>query len=146
MTEPTYLRLTWGRSRGRDTYGYNIARLRDESTGRTFRCMGGGYDMVGTVLADWATATHADRLAPLAGRAYYVARPGEPYRVSEDPDAFYGMARHESEDGSSRVSLDGACGVETVRRILEAAGIHTRATVSPRGRTTGFLVTVDGAR
>lgn len=39
------LALSWSVSRGRDTYGYNICRLDDTSTGERFKCMGGGYDM-----------------------------------------------------------------------------------------------------
>lgn len=149
-TAPTYLRLSYGTSRGRETYGYNIVRLTDETAGKTFKCMGGGYDMVGTVLADWATAAHQDRLMALANRAYYVYPVEGPIQVrSDNPDALYGMYRYEaSADGVDpvRVSLDGGCGQSSIERILKAAGIKLTRTFKPsgrnRGETTGWLVEV----
>lgn len=45
------LTISTGTSRGRETHGYPIVRLRDSETGKLYRCMGGGYDMVGIVLA-----------------------------------------------------------------------------------------------
>lgn len=144
MSAATYLRLGYGTSRGQNTYGYTIVRLTDEAAGKTFRCMGGGYDMVGTVLADWATATHQDRLQTLADRAYYVPSAKEPGRttVSNDPDAFYGM--YLREDGT--VHLDGGCGQSSIERILKAAGIELTRTFTPRGvnrgQTTGWMAEV----
>lgn len=147
----TYLRLGYGTSRGRDTYGYNIVRLTDETSGRTFRCMGGGYDMVGTVLAEWAQETHQDRLLALADRAFYVSPVDGPYRRTDDESsAFYGMTRHEYGDAvpvaPTRVTLDGACGVESILRILKAAGLSLTRTYKTsgrnRGETTGWLVEV----
>lgn len=147
----TYLRLGHGVSRGQDTYGYTIVRLVDETAGQTFRCMGGGYDMVGTVLADWATATHQDRLVKLADRAFYVSPVEGPYRRTEDEsNAFYGMTRHEYGDARPiapiRVTLDGGCGQSSIERILKAAGITLTRTFTPRGvnrgQTTGWIVEV----
>lgn len=46
------LTVTWTVSRGRDTYGYNIVTLRERGD-VVARCNGGGYDMRGTVFADW---------------------------------------------------------------------------------------------
>jgi hypothetical protein len=151
MSDTTYLRLGYGTSRGRDTYGYNIVRLTDEAAGRTFRCMGGGYDMVGTVLADWAVSTHQDKLATLADRAHYVWREGEGMTVpgNDDRDRFYGMwAYYDAAGNLDRVSVDGACGVESVHRILKAAGLELTRTYVPtgrnRGNTTGWLVESGG--
>lgn len=147
MSAPTVLRLGYGTSRGRDTYGYTIVRLVDETAGRTFRCMGGGYDMVGTVLADWATATHQDRLVKLADRAYYVSGTGPGVTVNDGPDSLYGLWRYEYGDAVPiapvRVSIDGGSGLSSVERILTAAGIKlTRtfvATGRNRGTTTGWI-------
>lgn len=143
------LRLSYGTSRGRETYGYPIVRLTDETAGKTFRCMGGGYDMVGTVLADWACATHQDRLRRLADLAHATVRPGEGYRShGEDTRGrFYGMAAYYDAAGNlERVSVDGACGQSSVERILTAAGIRLtrtfKATGRNRGETTGWLVEV----
>jgi hypothetical protein len=103
--------------------------------------------MVGTVLADWAVATHQDRLVKLAGDAYATVRPGEGYRTRGDDTrgTFYGMAAYYGESGElERVSIDGACGVESVLRILRAAGLELTRTYVPRGvnrgNTTGWVV------
>lgn len=66
------LALSWSVSRGRDTYGYNICRLDDTSTGDRFKCMGGGYDMQGTVFGEWLAANYQPELLALKDRASYV--------------------------------------------------------------------------
>ena len=45
--------FSYGVSRGRDTYGYNIVTLTSSAQGKKFRCMGGGYDMHGQVLGEY---------------------------------------------------------------------------------------------
>jgi len=70
----TYLALSWSVSRGRDTYGYNICRLDVEHGGKRYRCNRGGYDMVGTVVADWLCGTYQERLQTLAMRVASVKR------------------------------------------------------------------------
>jgi len=42
--------IRWTTSRGRDSYGYTVASLRDQRGRLMARCNGGGYDMRGTVL------------------------------------------------------------------------------------------------
>ena len=149
MSTETYLRIGHGTSRGRDTYGYNIVSLTDEMSWptRRFRCMGGGYDMIGTVLAEWMTETHQDKLLPLADRAYYVSGTEPGVTVSDDPDAFYGMWRYEYGNAVPiapiRVALDGGCGVESIQRIIKAAGLALTRTHDKRGNTTGWLVAGD---
>lgn len=71
------LALSWSVSRGRDTYGYNICRLDDTSTEERFKCMGGGYDMQGTVFGSWLEAGYQDRLVELKDRANYFFKTGE---------------------------------------------------------------------
>ena len=44
--------FTYGVSRGRDTYGYDMVTL-SSNTGKRFRAMGGGYDMHGQVLGEY---------------------------------------------------------------------------------------------
>lgn len=132
------LKLSTGTSRGIDTYGYTIVRLRDSDTGNLYRCMGGGYDMVGTVLGDWLTANHQAELQALSGRAFYMHTDGQPYRRTEDErNALYGMTLHVS---TGRVTVDGACGVQSVRRIAEAAGVKLTALPSRGGGTAGWTV------
>jgi hypothetical protein len=139
MTTRT-LTISTGTSRGHETYGYPIVRLRDSDTGKLYRCMGGGYDMVGTVLADWLTDVHQEALAPLAPQAFYRYGVSTPYVRSDNPDALYGMAWDIDTD---RVSIDGACGVESVRRIAEAAGVKLASLPSKRGETVGWTVLDD---
>lgn len=73
-----HLRMSWSVSRGRDTYGYNICKLTDGNTGKQYRCMGGGYDMQGTVFGDWLEANYPDRLAA-GSRDLYIGDDGKIY-------------------------------------------------------------------
>lgn len=67
-TLTTTLYVTWGTSRGADTYGYTTCSLRDRSGKKYASTCGGGYDMFGTVLAHAAGRVELT----LAG-ALYVA-------------------------------------------------------------------------
>jgi hypothetical protein len=114
-----YLILSWSISRGRNTYGYNICRL-DTPAGR-YRTMGGGYDMVGTVVADWLTAQYQERLAELA--------------------PFYGLEIHDGVE-----YIDGACGLQHVKQIAEAIGVTwSEVTARRRNWLQGFMVTDYGS-
>lgn len=125
----TYLAITWSISRGQDTYGYNICRLDDTQTGKHYRCMGGGYDMIGTVVGQWLEDQFQHRLQRLdlsdadgwSSRRHYGAIPGK--------------------DGS--VHLDGACGIESMRSLAEAIGIETKWVGNQRGKTIGFMASCD---
>jgi hypothetical protein len=138
----TVLTIKWSTSRGRDTYGYNICKL-TTTEGKTYKCMGGGYDMVGTVLGEWLCDVHQDRLQTIADRAYID------YNIKDDPaghyvygtrtDGLYGLAH----TGGGGMRVDGACGVESVVRIAKAAGVTIkRASWDKRGNTTAYLATV----
>jgi hypothetical protein len=115
----TFLALSWAVSRGADTYGYNICRLDDSDTDKRYRCMGGGYDMIGTVFGNWLKTRFADRLAAADIAKYYGAR--------------------KRDDGS--ISLDGACGLESMLDIAKVIGLSTTRTSNRKGHTTGFIVT-----
>jgi hypothetical protein len=120
MTTTHVLRFTYGTSRGRETYGYNIVRLTDETTGQAFRTMGGGYDMHGTVIGAWLVSV---------ARAELLALP-------EGGD-YYGMRRYP--DG--RLSVDGAAGVQSMLNLAAAVGIEMERTYNRKGQTTGYLAT-----
>lgn len=124
-----YLALSWSTSKGRDTYGYNIARLDDRATDQRFKCMGGGYDMIGTCVAEWLAANYQDRLIA-AGEAV---------------TGLYGARRVEWLSKPATVQLDGACGLSSIRTIAEAIGLSLSATADRRGATTGFMVTDYGS-
>jgi hypothetical protein len=60
----TTIEITWGTSRGRDTYGYTVCSLR--YNGRLIaRCNGGGYDMRGTVIGNFVTWAFGPELRAL---------------------------------------------------------------------------------
>ena len=119
-----YLALGRSTSRGRDTYGYNICRLDVRSTNTRFRCMGGGYDMEGTVVGEWIETAYQNRLLTL----------------NLDAQKLYGAKRINFTGAQEKVYIDGACGIESVLRIAEAIGICMSRTYDRKGRTTGYLV------
>ena len=140
----TYLELSWGLSRGRETFGYNIARLVDTSTGERLRCMGGGYDMQGTVFAEWLEKHYQLELRAIADAAHgsYV----DGVRQPNNDAGHYGMTTYYTPKmTSANVRLDGACGLESIRAIARALGLRLQSTVNRKGNLTGMVVT-DGAR
>lgn len=140
MRDINKLTLSWAVSRGQDTYGYTICRLDDRETGRRYRTCGGGYDMVGTVLAKWLTDVHQDKLQTIKGRSHYISDADNRFAVNPRTDSLYGM--HWGVDDS--VSIDGACGVDCVLAIARAIGLDMQrdyiARGSRRGETIGWFV------
>ena len=129
MIKTNYLALSWSVSRGADTYGYNIARLDDRETDVRYKCMGGGYDMVGTCVGRWLAAVYQDRLLA-AGEAV---------------TGLYGARRVEFRAVPHVIQLDGACGLECMIRIAEAIGISISRNSNKRGVPQGFMVTDYGS-
>ena len=135
------LQISWGVSRGRATYGYNICRLNDSVTRARYRCKGGGYDMIGTVFGEWLQNTYQEKLLALVKE------------LMKDPDNFsdcgysvsgyikfkglYGMTYNTNTD---IVSLDGACGIESMRYIAEAIGAEVQWVGSRKGSTQAYMV------
>ena len=131
------LALSWSVSRGRDTYGYNICRLDDTSTGERFECMSGGYDMRGTVFGEWLAANYQSELLALKDRANYIfPLEGAPRHANRE-DSFYGMRYHEKYPA---ITLDGACGLECMIRIAEAIGLEVERDYIAKGRRRGETV------
>ena len=190
---PKILSITYGTSRGRDTYGYNLVTLREHGQKKASTC-GGGYDMRGTVLGDYIEKEFAaelcainpetmpenfdwvaDELAcicyectnknyinsldddgkisptkykPVLARKEAWDSPlpicphcGEPMERERGAGErvnrgryYYGLEFYDNNGKRSRVptathtrpSIDGACGVESVRRIAEAIGLDIR--------------------
>lgn len=106
------LRIRWGVSRGRDTYGYNICTLFVNGV-KVASCNGGGYDMVGTVLGEWMMETFQQRLTQLSRKFYGLrfVRPDRKDSGTEVPDKDHTIA-----------VLDGACGDSCMREVLKAIG------------------------
>lgn len=136
--EFNYLPISWSISRGRDTYGYNICRLDSRATGKRYRCNGGGYDMVGTVLGEWLSTEHQERLQIL--KAHNVEKL-ESCGYAVDGwmkiPGFYGLTF----DIMGKARIDGACGVSSVSKIAEACGLNVTSDYSTRARRSiGFFV------
>lgn len=135
------LTLSWSISKGRDTYGYTICRLDDRNNGKRFRCMGGGYDMIGTVFGDWLETYYQKELLDIQGNAYMIWSAKFGRIENKDDNRFYGMTHDQIQN---RVYLDGACGIESMMRIAEAIGLEIErdyiAKGSHRGETIGWFV------
>lgn len=133
----THLSLSWSVSRGKETYGYNICRLDDLQKGERFKCMGGGYDMLGTVFASWLVANYADRLLALKDRAHYILPVGAAPRSNPREDSFYGLTYIEADD---RVNIDGACGIDCVQKIAREIGLEIEREYITKGRRRGDTI------
>ena len=121
------LTISWSVSKGQYTYGYNICRLDDRNNGKRFRCMGGGYDMIGTVFGEWL-------------QHYY-----QPELLKIKDGGFYGMKYLANKN---KVSIDGACGIDCMIRIAEAIGLEVErdyiAKGRRRGETIGWFIQMKG--
>lgn len=131
--------ITWSTSRGRETYGWNVCRVTSHQTGKTYRAIGGGYDMLGTVLGEWYAAEYQSELQALVNANIngFVK-----YGISGSTlhnGAFYGLYIR----ADSTVYLDGSCGIECMLRIIEACGFEYQRQYSPKSKTkatTGYFI------
>lgn len=106
-------------SRGVNTFGYGIVSLYVNGK-KEFSTCGGGYDMKGTVFADYIKRYHLPRLLDKKGNSGSL----------DDGTGYYGLGffspkgeRHkEYKDGDS-IYLEGGCGFESIVRIAEACDI-----------------------
>lgn len=143
------LTVTWTTSRGRDTYGYNIVTLRERGD-VVARCNGGGYDMRGTVFADWLEKLYQAELVK-AGRqlkrvVYNKKAKGEDkytYPDSDNRKKLYGGKFYPKGDerrAEPFVSLDGGCGMSSIERIAGAIGLSVRV-INTGSKSDLILVT-----
>jgi hypothetical protein len=133
-----HLAISWSISRGQDTYGYNICRLDDRSTGQRFRTSGGGYDMIGTVLGQWLATNFQDELLKMTRKAGAVFTKKGGYKSYNGKSGkFYGMTYFKDDN---RVSLDGACGTSCMIAVAEALGFEVQWEGNRKGHTTGYIV------
>ena len=130
------LDLSWTTSKARDTYGYNIARLDDSISGKRYKTCGGGYDMVGTVLGEWFQDQYQSELVELVQantdklEVYSTTCPDW-----QKIQGLYGLTYRQG-----KAILDGACGVESILRIIEACGFEVQRAHNKKGHITGFYV------
>lgn len=130
--------ISWGISRGRDTYGYNICRAVSRQSGKTYRTIGGGYDMVGTVISDWFAAEHQKELQALYVREYMKFKAYSQTGHHCHCELYGLFARL---DGS--LYMDGGTGIDCMLRIIEACGYEVQRQYNPRTKskaTTGYLI------
>lgn len=87
--------------------------------------------MVGTVFAKWLEDAYQDRLHSLATHG--------PGAIA----GYYGVTL--PDDGSARVTLNGACGLRSMLHIAESCGLQVEVRANSKGRTTALLVLDVGA-
>lgn len=135
------LHVSFGTSRGADTYGYNLVTLRENGTKKASAC-GGGYDMRGTVFADWLQAEYQDRLMVIRSRMESQHGYDGRYLSNKAPGALYGGTYHITQSGKKeRVTLDGGCGFSSIQRIAEAIDLEVR--LSDAGKKLDVIVITD---
>ena len=98
---PKYLELafTYGTSRAENSYGYNLVTLTGVVGNESkYRECGGGYDMIGSAVGQFIKDQFGDALKELTGQV----------------ENFYGFFNR-----NNKVSVDGACGVDCMEKILK---------------------------
>ena len=129
------LNLSWSVSRGRDTAGYNIAKLYNTTTRKAYRTCGGGYDMVGTVFGEFLNDQYPAALQSL-------------FTHGADVDAGYRVPGYRKLPSLYGVTLspkniahcDGGCGIQSMLSIAEQIGLGVERTYNKKGRVDGFMV------
>lgn len=131
-----HLALSWSVSRGRETEGYNICRLDDNETGKRYKTIGGGYDMIGTVIGQLIADQYQDRLQSFVNANKDKLQPYGVTSWQQLPE-HYGL--FVKSNGS--VSLDGACGLDCMIKIAKNIGVDITSDYNQRKRrTVGFFV------
>ncbi len=133
------LKYKWTTSKARDSYGYNRCTLLVNGKKEASTC-GGGYDMIGTCLGSWAEKQFSSELLKLKKEFYGLTyhdpnwKPSDQCLEIEKNDELSkltGLAQYQDfYKQSSKVPtdkhivplIDGACGVESVKKILSAIG------------------------
>lgn len=120
------LNFKWTVSRGQDTYGYNICSLYVDGV-KVASCNGGGYDMQGTVFAEYLNQNYSEQLERLAWNELKEAIDTQESRYyNHAGGGFYGLivSKYKGENTYSCNALcDGGCGMSSMRQIAEAMGL-----------------------
>ena len=126
------LKLKWTTSRGRETYGYTLASLKDTKTGKFYRACGGGYDMRGTVLGEWLNDVFKVELKSIAPKAMakfskktglvHAERPQNGY-YDRDKILYGTYAYYDDSGNLEKVLIDGACGESEVLALAKEIGL-----------------------
>lgn len=114
MKNTKSLSVKWTSSKAQDTYGYNICTVINDGNGERFKCLGGGYDMLGTSLANFIQKEYQTELMQNSDKAYYLN--GYPENImSVEKQGFYGMTFNKLKNS---ITLDGACGISSIERLI----------------------------
>lgn len=139
--QQTYLDVTWSISKARNTYGYNRVTVRDVETGKKFIECGGGFDMLGASLGQWMQVTMQELLLCHSEKAYDLCEQQESnaWKRAYNKHGLYGMTLDVNKKGVKSITLDGACGLESMLRIADAIGLKLQRvnTYNKRGQNTG---------
>lgn len=129
-----YLEITFGVSRGRDTYGYNIVTVRDGN--QKYRTCGGGYDMIGTVFAQWLWNKYKERIIQTCVPVDYDIK-DTIEKIKQHKEADYGFFTSKGD-----YWLDGACGLSSIQQIAKKIGLTIQTDYDrKRDKTRGWIVT-----
>lgn len=133
------LTITYGTSRGAETYGYGLVTLRENGKKKASAC-GGGYDMRGTVFANWLEIEYQAQLRnKLRHKTRYIYREGgDGFKAREGKNTLYGSTLYAD---TGEVKLDGGCGFDSIRRIAEAIGLSVR--LISTGKTSDVIVVTE---
>lgn len=131
-TRTRSLVIRWGTSRGAETYGYTTCSASIDGK-RMGTCKGGGYDMQGTAIAEAVVKEYGARLWPLHARASYAGSQidggdYQPIDRKDTPQSLYGLrvTYTNAERTKGKMHLDGACGIDSVRRVMAEIGLRIR--------------------
>lgn len=118
-----HLELTWTISKARDSYGYNRLTLRDGND--KFVTCGGGYDMIGTVFAHWLWKNCKQKII-------------NTIKPDGEPNGFYGYFNR-----NGHQYIDGACGLDCMKRIAKEIGLEVSSIWSEHKKTTTHFIIQD---
>ena len=112
------LTVKWSVSKAQNTYSYNICTVINDDNGERFKCLGGGYDMLGTSLANFIEKEYQAELMQNSGKAYSLQ--GYPENIQDaSKQGFYGMTAHYQNGLVTHITLDGASGINSIERIIK---------------------------
>lgn len=107
------LKFKYTTSKGRDTYGYNICSLYVNGE-KKYTCNGGGYDMKGTVFANYIQNNYQEQLKKLNSKDYYGM-----WFYKDNGTSVERVDTYE-ESNKKGAFLDGGCGFDSMKKILKA--------------------------
>ena len=128
------LKFRYTVSRGTDTYGYTICSCYFNNQ-KVTSCSGGGYDLAGTSFGEWIEKTFPEELKKKSSKGLYGF-------------SFWNAKTKKSQSRWSKacfISLDGACGFDCMKNILNHLG-YTLRYISESKKETVYLIEIFNAK